>query len=110
MPTINIFYDNDEIESKLHEVTSQLKKLVAKELTCGDIKLESDEVSVRLLNSRGKGMLAPVELEVTAASFKERVEKQDEICLSIQKFLIEQLGLPDVKVWLILSELGHSWK
>lgn len=110
MPTINIFYDNDGFESKLHDVTAQLKQLVAKELTCGDIKLDSDEVSIRLLKSRGEGMLAPVELEVTAASFKERVDKQDEICLNIQKFLLDEIDLPDIKVWLILSELGHSWK
>jgi hypothetical protein len=110
MPTINIFYDNGGFESKLYDVTAQLKKFVAKELTCGDTKLGSDEVSIRLLKSRGNGMLAPVELEVTAASFKERVEKQDEICLNIQKFLLDELNLSDIKVWLILSELGHSWK
>jgi hypothetical protein len=110
MPTINIFYDDNRDESKLHNVTAQLKQFVAQELTCGDIELNSDEVSVRLLKSHGKGMLAQVELEVTAASFKERVEKQDEICLNIQKFLLDELNLPDIKVWLILSELGHSWK
>ena len=110
MPTINIFYNDDELEPKLAEATKQLKEFVAKELTCGDIELNSDEVSVRLLKNTGSGMLAPVELEVTAAAFKERVEKQDEICLSIQKFLLDKLELPDVKVWLILSELGHSWR
>ncbi len=110
MPTINIFY-NGELPKELEELTHSVKEFAAKELTCGDIKLKSDEVSVRFISSRGNGMLGPVEIEITAAAFKERVEKQDEICLNIQKFILEKIdSLPDVKVWLILSELGHSWK
>lgn len=109
MPTINAFYRNEVDVSHLEELTEELKQYVAKELTCGDIKLGSDEVSVRLIKVSGDGMLAPVELEINAAAFKERVEKQDEICLNIQKFMKDRVGV-DVKVWLILSELGHSWK
>ena len=110
MPTINIFFDDNEIQSQLSELTSQLKEYVAQQLTCGDIELNSDEVSVRLLKNSGKGMLAPIELEISAAAFKERVDRQDEICLDVQKFLLDKLSVPDIKVWLILSELGHSWK
>ncbi len=108
MPTINAFYKNEVIVSRLQELTKELKQYVAKQLTCGDIKLGPDEVSIRLIKIEGDGMLAPVELEITAAAFKERVEKQDEICLNIQKFLKNKDV--DTKVWLILSELGHSWK
>jgi hypothetical protein len=85
MPTINIFYSDESLEPKLGEATRQLKELASKELTCGDIKLNSNEVSVRLIKSTGDGMLAPIELEISAAAFKERVDKQDEICLNIQK-------------------------
>lgn len=110
MPTVNVFY-NDELAKQLEELADSLKEYAAKELTCGDIKLSSDEVSVRFISSQGEGMLAPVEIEITAAAFKERVEKQDEICLNIQKFILEKVdSLQDVKVWLILTELGHSWK
>lgn len=110
MPTLNVFYQDNQYVGKFRDATKQLKDYVAEQLTCGDIKLNSNEVSVRLLQSAGSGMLAPVELEITAAAFKERVEKQDEICLNIQKFMTEKLQIPDVKVWLILSELGHSWE
>jgi hypothetical protein len=110
MPTINAFYRDEETTSKLEKITDDLKQHTADQLTCGNIKLSSDEVSVRLLQNRGDGMLAPLEIEITAAAFRERVEKQDEICLNIQKFLIEKLEITDVKVWLILAELGHSWK
>ena len=110
MPTVNIFYKNKTNAYDLEALSTELKRYVAEQLTCGDIKLSPDEVSVRLLNIRGNGMLTPIEAEITAAAFKERVEEQDEICLNIQKFLIDKLGVTDVKVWLILSELGHSWK
>ncbi|MDO8591547.1 MAG: hypothetical protein Q7R60_01305 [bacterium] len=110
MPTLNIFY-NDELPKQLGELTDSLKEFVANELTCGDIKLDANEVSVRFISSNGNGMLAPVEVEITAAAFKERVEKQDEICLNIRKFILDKVNsLQDVKVWLILAELGHSWK
>ncbi|MEX1995162.1 MAG: hypothetical protein WD887_00080 [Candidatus Saccharimonadales bacterium] len=109
MPTINIFYSDNDDGPKLDELTSELKKYVAQKLTCGDIQLNEDEVSVRLLKARGNGMIASVELEVTAAAFAERVEKQDEICLNIQKFLKDRLKT-DIYVWLILAELGHSQK
>lgn len=110
MPTVNIFYNNDQDEQRLDGISSELKSQVANLLTCGDINLSSDEVSVRLIKNRGDGMLAPIELEITAAAFKERVEQQDEICLKIQKILKDKLNAPDIKVWLVLSELGHSWK
>lgn len=110
MPTINAFYKNEELASQVEKITPELKRYVAEQLTCGDISLKPDEVSLRLLQNRGDGMLAPLELEITAADFNERVEKQDEICLNVQRFILDSTSLSDVKVWLILSELGHSWK
>ncbi len=110
MPTINIFYNDAGFEAELKKVTASLKKYAAEQLTCGDIELSPDEVSVRFLKNESDGMLAPVELEISAAAFKERVDKQDQICLNIQKLLLNKLQIPDIKVWLILSELGHSWE
>lgn len=111
MPTVNIFYNDKNLLKQLDDLVKPLKEYVAHSLTCGDIKLKSSEVSVRFIGSSGSGMLAPLEIEVTASSFKERVEKQDEICLGIQGFILERISsLKDVKVWLILSELGHSWE
>ncbi len=110
MPTINIFYNDARLVGELEKATASLKKYAAEQLTCGDIKLNADEISVRFLKDEGNGMLAPLELEISAAAFKERVDKQDEICLNIQKFLLDMLDVQDIKVWLILSELGHSWK
>lgn len=110
MPTVNVFFNNKVLESQLEVIALPLKEYVAKQLTCGDIKLKPNEVSLRFIATRGNGMLAPVEIEITAAAFKERVEKQDEICLNVQKFVLNKTNLADAKVWLILSELGHSWE
>jgi hypothetical protein len=109
MPTVNIYQKSQEFEYKIKTLTPSLKKIVAKELSGKDIQLDTNEISVRLIEVKGEGMLAPIEVEINAANFKDRIERQDEICLTIQKYLIDALQT-DVKVWLILSELGHSWE
>jgi len=109
MPTVNIYQSSQDFEAKLKSMSSDLKRLIANELSGKSTKLDTDEVSVRLINVEGAGMLARIEIEIHAAAFEERVKKQDEICLKIQAYLKDALGT-DVKVWLILSELGHSWQ
>ncbi|MFA5386341.1 MAG: hypothetical protein WC297_01605 [Candidatus Paceibacterota bacterium] len=111
MPTVNIFYKDSKQEPTLQSLVGGLKDYVAKELTCGDIKLELNEVSVRFIKVTGGEMISAVEIEITAHFFAERVKKQDEICLRIMDYIHkEKPSLGKVKVWLQLSELGHSWK
>lgn len=111
MPTVNIYHKNREQELKLTPLLKDLKSFVAEELTCDDIKLTPEEVSVRLIEVRGDGMIGDVEVEITAHHFKERVEQQDEICLHVANYLTEKdPSLGEVKVWLVLAELGHSWE
>lgn len=109
MPTVNIYQANKDYEYALEQLTPSLKELVAKELSGKDIQLDIDEISVRLIQVNGKGMLAKVELEIHAAAFEDRIKQQDETCLKIQHFLKDALQI-EVKVWLVLSELGHSWE
>jgi hypothetical protein len=109
MPTINAFYTHDKHLQQLSRITDGLKSFVAQELKCGDISLDPSEVSVRLLKAEGSGLLAEIELEFTAHAFDERIEKQDEICLNIRKFLKEELDVAEIRVWLLLPQLGHSW-
>lgn len=110
MPTINIYYSDDKLAQRIQEITRQLKEHVADQLTTKNMKLSYNEVSIRYLATHSIGMLAPIELEITAATSEERVAKQDKICLDVQKFLIERLALYEVNVWLILTDLGHSMK
>ena len=111
MPIVNAYINGGKIVPELEAIVQPLKQFVAEKLTCQDIKLQSSEVTVRILPVNGRGMIAEVELDIIAAPFKERVEKQDEICLEIRRFLLEHIqSLEDVRVWLILTELGHSWE
>lgn len=111
MPTINIFYRNERHVTQLKEMTPPLKDYIAEQLTCKEITLNSGEVSVRLLQALVRGMLANVELDITAAPYAERVERQDEICLNVRQFVLDHItGLEDAQVWLNLHELGHSRK
>jgi len=110
MPAVNLYFNDDKYVAQLEKITPALKQFVADQLTCNDISLGPGEVSVRLLPARGKGMLAKVELDIFAAPYKERIDKQDEICLNVRQFVLDRVeGLEDAKAWLILSELGHSW-
>lgn len=111
MPTANIFYSKKEQDDDLQELAVKLKPYLAKELTCGEIKLKENEISVRLIQIGGAGMIGAVEVEITAYAFSERVEKQDQICLEVRDFIQKEYpSLKEVKVWLILAELGHSWE
>ena len=56
-------------------------------------------------------MMADVELDITAANFRDRVDNQDQICLDIQAYVKQQIiGISKVNVWLNLHELGHSFE
>ena len=109
MPTVNVFCkkkDNDQ----LIDLFTGLKVFLAEKLTCGDIKLSPKEISIRILNIEGDNMIGKVELEIKAHAFKERVERQDEICNDVRKYIMQKnKSLGDIRVWLILNELGHSW-
>jgi hypothetical protein len=111
MPAINIYFNNQELLPQLEQIVQPLREFTAKELTCSDIKLPPTEISVRLLPTQGKGMMAPVEMDIFAAAFPERVERQDDICRNVRKFVLENTTtISDVQVWLPLSELGHSFE
>jgi hypothetical protein len=110
MPTVNIFYTNAAQYSPLMSLAPDLKKYLAKELSCGDIELTPEEVSIRLLETINAGMIADLEVEVTVHAFEERIKKQDEIANNIREYLLSK-GIPakDIRVWVLLPQLGHSW-
>jgi hypothetical protein len=110
MPIVNTYYTSDKHKDMVISHIDEMKMLVAKELTCVDISLQSSEITLHLINTPAAGMLAEIELEIFAHPFKERIEKQDKICMNIRKHILKNVpDLKDVKVWLVLGELGHSW-
>lgn len=111
MPTANVFYSESQQKNKLQKLALELKPYLADKLTCEDIKLKKDEISVRLINVDGTGMIGKIEVEITAFAFPERVKNQDKICLEVRDYIQKKYpDLGEVKVWLILAELGHSWE
>jgi len=107
MPTINIFHQNKAKE--LEKLATKLKPFVAEKLSTSRKKLSTEEISIRLINIEGE-MIGDVELEITAHSFPERVEKQDDICNEVREYIQKiHPSMGEVRVWLILCELGHSW-
>lgn len=110
MPIVNIYYTDDKHKDMVLSHIDELKNLVAEQLTCGDKKLDANEITIRLISTPIEGMIAEMEIEIFAHAFKDRVERQDEICRSITSRILHSLPeLKDVRIWLALSELGHSW-
>lgn len=108
MPTVNI-YSYSEPSEALKGIIDDLKTLLAKELTSSELPLSPGEISVRCLQVSGQ-MIGAVEIEIHAHAFPDRVARQDAICNTVRSFVLERLpNIGDVRVWLILSELGHSW-
>jgi len=110
MPTVNLYYKNKNDSQDLLSFIPKLKEYLVGKLSCGDIKLTPEEISVRFISVEGNAMIGNIELEITAHAFDERVEKQDEICLDVMRYIKKEVSsVGEVKVWLKLCELGHSW-
>jgi len=110
MPTVNVYYKNRNNFDALVSFIPKLKEYIADKLSCGDKELTSDEISIRLISVDGDAMIGSIELEITAHAFKERVDRQDEICREVREYIMKEIpSLGDVRVWLKLCELGHSW-
>jgi len=77
MPAVNLYFNDEKYVVQLEKITPKLKQFIADQLTCKDISLGRDEVSIRMLQAGRKGMLAKVELDIFAAPYKERIDKQD---------------------------------
>lgn len=112
MPTCNIYANGKDYQSHIEESFLELREFIAKELSCGDITLTAEEVSIRFMTPLSSQMIGKVEAEVIAHNFQERADQQDEFCRKLARKLEEilELDLQAVQCWLILSELGHSWE
>jgi len=109
MPTVNVYYQKTGNLRKLDALVPKMKNYFAEKLTCGDISLTPEEISVRFIEIKGKGMIGNIELEIKAHAFGERIKNQDKVCLDAVAFIKKEIpSIKNVKIWLQLSELGHS--
>lgn len=109
MPTANIYFSGQDNVEALQALTPDFKTYLAQELSCGDISLTPEEISVRFVTNAGPHIIGNIEIQISAHAFQERIDKQDQICFDIMKWLQKRTGVQNIKVWLQLSELGHSW-
>jgi hypothetical protein len=112
MPTVNIYTDEAVSIDPLIAIVPKIKEQLAQDLTVTEKNLEPNEISVRIITAKGAGMIAPVEVEITAHNFEERALRADTICLALRELLKNgmPLSVKDIRVWIILVELGHSWQ
>lgn len=111
MPIINCYYSSGSQRKSLLVKVTNIKEYVAQLLSGSAISLKPEEVTVRLIQTEAAGLIGAVEFELFAHAFEERIQKQDGICLEVRKYIMALLPeLKEVRVWLVLSELGHSWE
>lgn len=92
-------------------VVPMVRELLAEQLSCSERTLQPEEVSIRLMSVNGSCMIASIEIDITAHKYEERLERLDDICNEVRQFVIERIPIAkDVRVWLRLAELGHSWE
>src|SRR5688572_3249021 len=111
MPTANVYSASSVLFERFDaKVVMKLRTFLAERLSCGEISLSPEEVSVRLIAVHPKSeIMGDVEMDVHAHEFPDRIERQDELCLEFAAYIQEDLGVADdPRVWLVLSQLGHS--
>lgn len=107
MPTANVYYKNWGNTGSLN--VPKLQTYLASKLSCGDIKLRPDEVSVRIIAAKDESaMLGNIEVDITAHAFPDRVKNQDIICADLKEWLRKEALISDPRVWLQLCQLGHD--
>ncbi|HIH32192.1 TPA: hypothetical protein HA235_05780 [Candidatus Woesearchaeota archaeon] len=110
MPSVNIYTNQNRVKS-LEKILPELRDYTAQTLSGREKKLASDEISLRVIVPEVAMQKADTEMEIKAYQFQERIDKQDDICLSIQNYVQNKCpGAGSVYVWLVLSQLGHSAK
>ncbi|MDE1865824.1 MAG: hypothetical protein KGH94_04280 [Candidatus Micrarchaeota archaeon] len=107
MPMANVYYKSWGDTGSLK--VPKLQAYLASRLSCGDIKLRPDEVSVRLIAAKDESaMLGRIEVDITAHAFPDRVRDQDKICYDVKEWLRKEASIADPRVWLQLCQLGHD--
>lgn len=111
MPTVNIYINHNRPLAQRSLPLEELRAYIANVLSCGDRQLSPQEISLRVLMTAQSLPITPIEIEVHAFAYQERVVAQDSICRGIAEMFLKLLP-QEIKphVWLVLSELGHSWE
>lgn len=89
MPPVNSYFRDPAHRAELVAGIKPLKEHVAKELSA-ERALSPNEVSVRIIEAIGDGMLADVELDIVAEVSPSKVAREDAICASVREYVLDQ--------------------
>jgi hypothetical protein len=103
MPTVNIYTS----QAVSRESLERLRLFTAKVLSGNARQLNLNEVSVRHIVPMLSLSISPIEIEITAHCYPERVAKQDDLALQVKDFAETEFG-GNAYCWILLCELGHS--
>ncbi len=110
MPTVNIYLSPNAPREKIVPLLPLFRERIAQQLTSVQRRIVPVEVSIRVMTVDAAAMISPFEMEIKAQQYSDRVRRCDEICLHLKEFVLSHAPyLPDVSVWLELTELGHSF-
>ncbi len=110
MPTVNIYLSPNAPREKIVPLLPLFRERIAQQLTSVQRRIVPVEVSIRVFTVDAAAMISPFEMEIKAQQYSDRVKRCDEICLHLKEFVLSHAPyLPDVSVWLELTELGHSF-
>ena len=108
MPTITIYTTEVRWAEKIEPLLPELAERTAALLSTPEMALDGTHISIRVVVAHCGLMMSPVELEVTAHAFGQRLERQDEICGDLRQWLL-RAEIPN-RVWLRLSALGYGYQ
>lgn len=109
MPTVNVYVQTEHLGRVIHERTAEFAAEIARCLSTPVAALDETHISMRIFKPAWSTMIAPIEVEIAAHAYVERVDRQDEICGQLRAWLEGSLGL-ECRVWLALSQLGYGYK
>jgi phenylpyruvate tautomerase PptA (4-oxalocrotonate tautomerase family) len=107
MPLVNIYLTKPN--TQIEELAEELAEEVANCLSVAARVITTKDVSVRVIECKEGKLLAPVEIDIAARLYEERIKKSDQVCNYLKQFVLSKInGVSDVRVCLVLSEFGHS--
>ena len=107
MPIVNIYAEKSSHE-KIVADQLLIRQKVSQELAAPELLIDESHISLRVIEAAGYKM-GDIEFEIFAHEFPVRVINQDNISAGLRDFF-EKLWGKDVRVWLILSQLGYGKK
>lgn len=97
----------------LHEKKQVIRSYIAQELSCKDISLSGENISLEttFVKEFYSSLIKPIQVEIFCSPFAERVRRQKQITGMIETHIRRELNIPKkigIKAFLIFTEIGFG--